>query len=280
MAGPLTSYFEAASGASDDFSYAELGALGMTFEIGNDFHQDCDYFENNIVQGNIAALTYASKCAHRPFSLSQGPDIIRLEMASQSVGVGMNYSILFDVEASDSAYSKNIPASAQQAIAEIRIYVDVHPYLNPLAEPFETITGTNLSNGTGVATIRLGNMTDPYVGKHTIYAQAVDADGYVGPITARWFTIEAAITNSSGSIPSTEMPTEMPSTMPSVHPPSTGVRSSANATTPPSTNCTDSSTTSNLCGFVRGTLGGKKILCPLVSVQRTCPLTCGICFNG
>ena len=80
LRGPWQDYTNPASGATDDWSYGVLGAAGMTWDVGNTFHQDHVTFEGDIFSRNFPALNYVAKLAHRPYSLSNGPGIIPLEV--------------------------------------------------------------------------------------------------------------------------------------------------------------------------------------------------------
>jgi hypothetical protein len=44
--------------ASDDWFYATLGAAGVIFELGNAFHQDCQYFESSVIVSAANILKY------------------------------------------------------------------------------------------------------------------------------------------------------------------------------------------------------------------------------
>lgn len=60
------------NGATTEYAYGKLCTAAVTFELGTAFHQSCNYFESNIVPGNIPALNYALKIASYPFSTPKG----------------------------------------------------------------------------------------------------------------------------------------------------------------------------------------------------------------
>jgi hypothetical protein len=114
-----------ASGATDDWAYGALGAAGMTWELGTDFHQDCHYFENYVLPDNLPALTFLAKLVEAPYSISKGPDIVSgTVQTSDPSGQGQSV-ITMHAPANDAAFS-SAPTS-RQAIEEIRIFLDVHP---------------------------------------------------------------------------------------------------------------------------------------------------------
>ena len=63
-----------------DYAYGALGVATFTLELGEQFYEDCDLFEETILPTNLKALIYATKLAKKPFSLIQGPDITDLNI--------------------------------------------------------------------------------------------------------------------------------------------------------------------------------------------------------
>ena len=226
--GPDENFGSVASGASDDWFYATLGAAGVTFELGNAFRQDCNYFENSILSGNLKALTYAAKVSSKPYSLPKGPDIVSMIVNQQQVVnlPGAFVTVALDVSDTIFAASQELD-STQQTVDVVRVYVDVHPYDDGgNTGPLFTLTGSQLQAGVssegspttlGVATIVLDQLIDPRPGRHAIYVDAIDSDGIVGPVMAAWFEILSP--PSPTQAPEvTEFPTETPTTYPATKP--------------------------------------------------------------
>mmetsp|Transcript_25309 Transcript_25309/g.38378 ORF Transcript_25309/g.38378 Transcript_25309/m.38378 type:complete len:659 (-) Transcript_25309:98-2074(-) len=176
FSGPDNGYLYPASGATDDWAYGTLGALGMTFELGNTFYQDCDYFERNIISDNFSAFTYAAKTSTAPYRIPKGPDI-----TSRSISVSGD-SLTIRATASDSAYATVNYPNSQQAVAEVHAFIDIHPYDE---QNGQTPSGIRLSEQS--ITVDISTLVD---GKHTVYIQATDGDGYVGPVAATYFEKE------------------------------------------------------------------------------------------
>jgi hypothetical protein len=223
--GPGDNFGSVASGASDDWFYATLGAAGVTFELGNAFHQDCPYFESSILPGNLKALTYAAKVSSKPYSLPKGPDIENMIVTPEQVVGNLPDAfvrVTFDVTTNANA---NLGASP---VAVVRIYVDVHPYedTDTITGPLLTLTGSQLqvadgvssSDGRqttlGVGTIVLDQLADTSPGRHAVYAEAVDSNGNVGPVTATWFAIILASPSPAPTLFPTARPTETPTAVP------------------------------------------------------------------
>lgn len=70
--GPGFYHYGVASGATDDWAYGVLGAFSMTWELGSDFHEPCQDFEDNY-QKHFGAFEYLANIAPFPFALGKGP---------------------------------------------------------------------------------------------------------------------------------------------------------------------------------------------------------------
>ena len=206
--GPGLTFDGSASGAADDWSYAVLGAAGMTFEIGTNFHDECNVFETDIVTRNIPALTYAARVAWRPFFMSKGPDILSIQISPSQVLKSSNASISVVVEASDSALSSYQTLTSRQAVTEIRVYLNEHPF-HSKSIPTTTIAKAQLVNGSGVTQIYIACESQS-LGRQSIYVQAIDSDGYFGPVATVWLEIVDNL--------ATENLSNEPSSMPSIEP--------------------------------------------------------------
>jgi len=185
-AGPQQeSFLYEASGTTADWAYGVLGAAGMTFELGTSFYQQCDYFEESILEVNKKALTYAAKISRAPYSLPKGPDIID---ATLTVG---GSSLTLMASASDSSNTANTHPMAEQDVTEIRAFVDNHPY--DLLEDGQSPEGFVVANispdgssSTVTAMIAI-DISDLMEGEHVIYLVAKDSLNYAGPVTAYSF---------------------------------------------------------------------------------------------
>jgi len=204
FSGPNNGFLYPASGATDDWAYGTLGAAGMTFELGNSFYQDCNYFENRIIPDNFPALNYAAKSSKAPYSIPKGPDVIITKIA-----VNGN-SVTVESVASDNAFAATSLPTSQQSVSNIRYFVDFHPYdrQDGAGQSGTVFTGRSVTI----------DISDLVAGRHSVYFQAEDDDGYVGPVTAGFFVKQETDT------PPVTAPTNAPT------------RSSTNAPTRGSTN--------------------------------------------
>jgi hypothetical protein len=297
FSGPNTpGFLYEASGASDDWAYGTLGAAAMTFEVGNAFYQDCDYFEKSILDGNMQALTYGAKISKAPYSMAQGPDVTDL---TTSVSGG---TLTVKAAASDSAWSSSSHPTSQQGVTEIRVLVNEHPY-------HDSVDGQagSLLNGDSVD-IDVASLAN---GRHMVFVQATDANGYRGPVTAAYFT-----KGDSPGIPPTLSPVITPSTLPVASPvaavPTTkpmaaptlvpvappgidpvAFPSSSPVTAPVRPPVAPSSCHDSTDSFLVEVIGEDRdcdwlaismirfsYLCQFMTTAGVCPLTCGRCDDG
>ena len=226
LTGPGPSFTYGASGATDDWAYATLGAASMTWEVGTNFHEDCTTFLGNVVPDNMDALTYAGMLAHFPYRLSQGPDLVRFTIDSSVLEEGQTLTV--SVEASDSAFSNpNLIEVASQQVTMILFYLDVNPY--SMLKEDEWMLAANWlmmedeldGNGGGNWTVEwsdvidiLGNHSGTLEGRHIVYAMAMDQDGYPGVLSAVEFLLEC----SNCTMTPSSMPSDPPSMRPSLQP--------------------------------------------------------------
>jgi len=177
FSGPGNGFLYEASGATDDWAYGALGAAGFTFELGTTFYQTCSYFEDDILPKNTPALTYAAKSTTAPYRIPKGPDVTSV---TANVANGGN-SLVVTASASDSAYSSSDHPSSRQGVSEVRAFVNIHPYdlengQAPLGEAFANQQSITI------------DISGFEYGRYTVYIQAEDGDGFIGPVTAAYFT--------------------------------------------------------------------------------------------
>jgi hypothetical protein len=185
--GPNNGFLYIANGVSDDWAYSTTGAAAMTFELGNAFYQGCNYFNANVVQKNIPALTYAAKIASAPYSLPKGPDITKIEFSSPSVAADGVLTV--QVTTSDSSWSAGNFQTSLQQILDIRAWIDIHP--NDSGAGTGRVVG-GFSSTSAVTTGSYNIKASQYrTGRHTIYFQATDTNRYKGPVSAAQFDIKA-----------------------------------------------------------------------------------------
>ena len=171
------------TGSTDDWSYGELGVPGFCFEVGDDFHQNCTVFNNDINPNNQQALLRAIKIARRPYRLAYGPETTNLSLQANPVQPGQD--LIVNYTADDTLYSSYLGGIPSQSIDSIRYSFDKPSWIS----------------GSGAKTIVLRTQVPKYTatfaaattgltpGQHTLFVEALDGGGNWGPPTAIFFTI-------------------------------------------------------------------------------------------
>ncbi len=170
-----------ASGTTTDFAYGELGLAAYTFELGNDFFQDCQTFEEKIIPRNMPALRYALKVAPRPYQWPHGPDALDLSLTPASPQAG--HPITLTLTLDDTRYaSGGYGHEPTQPIAG-GFYA-----LDPTTWPPETTFPLTARDGAfdsvreeAFARIDPSALTP---GRHMVVVAGQDAQGAWGPPTA------------------------------------------------------------------------------------------------
>lgn len=193
-------------GASDDFSYGELGVAAITFELGQAFFESCTAFEEQILPDNLQALMYAAKVVRAPYVIPAGPDSYDLAVnggGSTTVTLGSVAKLAFKV--SDIRYSTQNGAEGTQAISAAEYYLDIPPW-KQTASAIPLVASDGAFDETMEALeIDLDTFSlNP--GRHVIYVRGQDADGNWGAVSAMFLTVldqkeEGALagTNASSS---------------------------------------------------------------------------------
>jgi hypothetical protein len=166
--------------------------LGL--ELGEDFYEDCNLFESTVVPHNLPALLYAATTSKRPFSLAKGPDILEFVVTSD----------LITVVASDSEMVNKIEGypdftTGDQGVTAVRLYLNIHP--DDYKETSFSWDMNPVEMDSGLQTFELELSFEQGVppGRHILYAQAMDGNGYLGPVSSVFVTVES---------PPTKVPTK------------------------------------------------------------------------
>ncbi|MCP4748596.1 MAG: peptidase M14 [Desulfobacteraceae bacterium] len=158
-------------GMTFQYGYHEVGVASFLFELGTSFFQDCSYFENNILAGNLDALKYALRTCSTPFELPFGPD---------AMDISLNNNVL-TATIDDTNYGGGNISSSN--IAQAEYYIDIAPWQdNAAAVPMSASDGSfNAESETVEADLNLSNLE---TGRHIIYVRGQDAEGSWGPVSA------------------------------------------------------------------------------------------------
>ena len=197
------------SGDASDYMYGALGVAAFGLEIGEELHEDCQLFVDTIVPDLLPSLLYAAKIAKKPFSLVKGPDIINL-VTSLTADLS---TITVTVVASDSEMVCD-HFTGKQGVSKVQVFLDVHPddYKDgDLSLAMAPASNDNNVDNTGNLMFCLSIPQGLASGQHTLFVQATDVGGYVGPVTSLFFHVENMETTSPTNALTIQVSTSSPS---------------------------------------------------------------------
>jgi len=179
-----------ASGATDDFTYGELGVASYTIEMGNAFFESCSAFEADVYPRNLPALLYAFKVARRPYQLASGPDSRSLTLTPSTVIQGMSATLR--ALADDTRFGSVGGVEPTQPITAARYSVDAPSWVTntPVYAMAASDGGFSSAAEQLVATVDTRNLSP---GRHTLFVESRDSSGAWGPPTALFFTVQLPV---------------------------------------------------------------------------------------
>ena len=201
-------------GSTDDFAYGELGLPAFCFEMGNEFHENCSYFESTIWPDNKPALIRGIKLARRPYMDTFGPESSFVSIPTRPVNP--NIPMVITVQIDDTLYSTHQGGIASQNIKAIRYSFDKPSWIegaNPKIIE-RTFTAPKVD-----ATLAL-DVTGLTAGRHMLFIEGQDVSGKWGVPTAAYFEVaEGGPTATPTNTPTnTPTPTETPTPTPTATP--------------------------------------------------------------
>lgn len=183
----------ATDGTTDDFVYGELGVPAYTFELGNQFFETCEQFENRVLPDNLPALEYALRVARRPYIEPAGPSVV--DLRSSPVEVGETFRI--SAEANDSLLGVGATLPATQPIQGAQLYLDIAPFLPGASVAAQAQPADGLYDQERELLAGEISSAGMAVGRHPLYARASDSAD-AGPVSALFLDVLAS--GSSGRL--------------------------------------------------------------------------------
>jgi hypothetical protein len=173
-------------GGTKDFSYGELGVAALSFELGSSFFQSCESFEADVLDRNIAALTYLLRNTRRPYLEPSGPSIEGLLTAPVEVGE----PVLLFGRANDTAFNQSNGSEAVQSVIAVDAFIERVPWSEPAQPDADAVAvDGNFDTASEEFLLDLG-AADLAVGRHAIHLRARD-EGGSGPTFARFVDVVA-----------------------------------------------------------------------------------------
>ena len=169
------------SGATDDWSYGDLGIASYTFEIGSSrdgFYPVCHRYDA-LIEPNLRAFFYAAKVARTPYQLPYGPSVSAVRVPTATIQIGDQVHIHATVDDGD---------NGGQNIAAAEAYVGEPPWRAGAPITFTAQDGAFDSVVEEIG----GNIdtTDMETGRYLLFIRGQDADGAWGPVTATYLDVE------------------------------------------------------------------------------------------
>jgi len=161
-----------------DYSYGTLGIPSLVFSMGDflagEYTSYCWYFDDYLIEQNMAALIRALKVSSDPYHQAYGPEIENL-VVSQNV-----YSIVIGGSANDYTYWHD-GADVYSQVKSVQFSIDLPPW-HPDAVLYPVSTLTQDANYDYISHFSVGidySFFSP--GEHRIFLQAWDTDTNENP---------------------------------------------------------------------------------------------------
>jgi len=172
-------------GAIKDFVYGELGAPGLTVEVGDTFFQSCPTFEAKVLPDGLSFLPYALKASRRPFQRYLGPDAVDVQPAQQVVAPGELLEITATLDDGRYPFLSTQPVST---LASAELTVDEPPFAAGAVPVAGSATDGAFDETVEDVSFQV-DTTGLTQGRHVALVRGTDADGNVGPPTAAFFWV-------------------------------------------------------------------------------------------
>jgi len=176
-------------GSSIDFAYGELGVGAYNIEMGSEFHESCQAFEETILPDNLQTLIYAAKAAVAPYRLAAGPDISDLASTWQVTRNGDRLQI--SAIASDANYAGTGEPVETIAAAEYTMDVPYWVSSNWPSRPMVPVDGQFDSATEQIRAMIDGSGIRPK--RRIIFIRAQDTAGQWGPVSAMFIDLRRTI---------------------------------------------------------------------------------------
>ena len=172
-----------AGGSTTDYAYKHFGVAAYTPEIGTDFTQSCQSFEDGILQDNMDSLIYAAKAAAKPYKAPWGPEVVAL-----SADIDGDTLIVEGMADDDRFYpplgGNQLPASNPiHGVATVTASLDVPP--NLADETFELELTADGFAAAFHGEVPLGEASDE---PRMVFVTATDREGHTGVPEAAFAT--------------------------------------------------------------------------------------------
>ena len=173
------------TGDHTDWAYGELGIPAYTFEIGEEFFQDCADLPD-IMSENLGALVYAAKVCRTPYQTPAGPDSVSVAVAPSIVAPGDTAVLTASID--DTRFNQSNGTEPTQNVAAAEYYIDTPPWTaGAAAHPLAAADGAFSSGIESVSgSIDTAGLA---MGRHIVYVRGRDAGNNWGAVSAAFLYI-------------------------------------------------------------------------------------------
>lgn len=176
LPGNRSSDFGAIGGATDDWTFGTLGVAAFTMELGgSSFFPNCTTYEASIGPPAVASFFMAARTARAPYRLAGGPDVLNLAVTYNAGNAVITAS------ANDTRFN---PTESGQTITGVELY-NVPPWTaGATAIASFSASDGSFSSTVENITVTISGANLPTSFNQIYYAQATDASGNRGPVSA------------------------------------------------------------------------------------------------
>ncbi|TMO72242.1 M14 family zinc carboxypeptidase [Pseudoalteromonas aurantia] len=188
-----------ADGVSTGLGYGELGIASIIFEIGTQFFESCQTYEQEVLPNNLRALMYAAKAAISPYTITKGPEVvgIRLEGSGQKpVPSGTNINLKANV--SDALFRQlaDETLEASQSIKQVLLTIS-HVDTAEVTKEIQLSAADGEFDSNNELISYVLNTENWSEGRYSLYMKAQDQDGNWGTVKGASLVIDNNIENQN-----------------------------------------------------------------------------------
>lgn len=184
-------------GTTDAWVYDTLGVAAYTFELGTEFFQEPEYFEDVIVPEVTPALAYAAKASIAPYQTSAGPDSTGVGVYKPTVFAGQTITLTARADATryDDGLGEFDEPDAEpselppfEPVGGARYSIDSPSWVEG-TETFKMAAADGAFDETVERLRATVDTTGLEPGRHTLFVESRAEDGTYGVPTAVFFDV-------------------------------------------------------------------------------------------
>jgi Zinc carboxypeptidase/RTX calcium-binding nonapeptide repeat (4 copies) len=187
-------------GTTDEWAYGTLGIPAYTWELGTEFFESSEYFEESIAPQIIPALFYAAKSAYQPYKTSAAPESINVTVDVPQVVTGAIATVNLTATADDTRYAdsnadttleegKDLPAPSP--IKGARYSIDAPSWIAG-TKLYDLVAADGAFDSAVEGLTAIVDTTSLAPGRHTLFVESQDENGDYGVPSAVFLDVLAA----------------------------------------------------------------------------------------